>query len=140
MNPAPPYFVPCLQYADAPKAIAWLGEAFGFEPHLVVPGETPDVIVHAQLALGRAMIMASTVKPGATSPADVGPAGLALQGIYVVVDDADAVHARAMKAGATPLNPLVDQDYGGRGFSVRDPEGYPWHFGTYDPWADHGKG
>jgi hypothetical protein len=25
-------------------------------------------------------------------------------------------------------------DYGGRGFSCRDPEGRLWNFGTYDRW------
>jgi uncharacterized glyoxalase superfamily protein PhnB len=29
---------------------------------------------------------------------------------------------------------IVDQDYGGRGYTCRDPEGYVWSFGTYDPW------
>ena len=28
-----------------------------------------------------------------------------------------------------------DQDYGGRDYTCRDPEGYVWTFGTYDPWT-----
>ena len=27
-------------------------------------------------------------------------------------------------------------DYGGKAFSVRDPEGYLWSAGEYDPWAE----
>jgi uncharacterized glyoxalase superfamily protein PhnB len=27
----------------------------------------------------------------------------------------------------------VDQDYGGRGYSCRDPERHLWSFGSYDP-------
>ena len=29
----------------------------------------------------------------------------------------------------------VDQDYGGRGYSCRNPEGNLWSFGSYDPWV-----
>ncbi|HZF33304.1 MAG TPA: glyoxalase, partial [Candidatus Angelobacter sp.] len=32
-----------------------------------------------------------------------------------------------------------DEDYGGRGYSCRDPEGHLWNFGTYDPWAPEGS-
>ena len=30
-----------------------------------------------------------------------------------------------------------DQDYGGRLYSCRDPEGNLWNFGSYDPWDDN---
>ena len=65
-------------------------------------------------------------------PAELGGA---TQGVYVVVDSADRLHAKATAAGAEVILPLVDHDYGGRGFSCRDPEGHIWSFGTYDPWA-----
>lgn len=68
-----------------------------------------------------------------TLPADTG--GRATQTVYVVVDDADAHHARAAAAGAEVILPLKDEDYGGRGYSARDREGHVWTFGTYDPWA-----
>jgi uncharacterized glyoxalase superfamily protein PhnB len=29
----------------------------------------------------------------------------------------------------------VTQDYGGRDYTCKDPEGHVWTFGTYDPWA-----
>jgi uncharacterized glyoxalase superfamily protein PhnB len=45
------------------------------------------------------------------------------------------VHARALAAGATIVLPLKDEDYGGRGFTCRDPEGHLWSIGSYDPWA-----
>ena len=35
-----PSIVPCLSYRDAPAAIAWLTEAFGFTEVMVVPGRT----------------------------------------------------------------------------------------------------
>jgi uncharacterized glyoxalase superfamily protein PhnB len=62
--------------------------------------------------------------------------GHCTQGAYVIVEDADAHHERALAAGAEILLELVDQDYGGRGYTCRDPQGHVWSFGTYGPWAD----
>ena len=49
--------------------------------------------------------------------------------------DADAVYARAKVAGFEMVIDIKDEDYGGRGFTCRDPEGHLWNVGTYDPWA-----
>jgi uncharacterized glyoxalase superfamily protein PhnB len=54
---------------------------------------------------------------------------------YVVVDDPDAHHERAVAAGAEIVRELTDTDYGSREFSARDPEGNLWSFGTYRPEA-----
>ena len=40
---------------------------------------------------------------------------------------------RPVAAGAEVLMELEDADYGGRGYSCRDPEGQVWSFGSYDP-------
>jgi len=130
--------IPTLRYRDAAKAIDWLCRAFGFEKHLVVPGEDGS-IAHAQLAFGRGMLMLGSagrhgggydelVRP----PAEAG--GSATQGIYVIVVDPDAHCARARAAGAEIVMELQDQDYGGRDYTCRDLEGHVWSFGSYDPW------
>ncbi len=129
--------IPAMRYHDAPKAIEWLCEAFGFEKAMVVPGEG-DTIAHAQLTFGNGMIMLGSaldtefgalVKP----PAD--PDRINTQSAYVIVDDADKHYARAVAAGADIVMELRDESYGGRHYSCRDPEGHLWNFGTYDPWA-----
>jgi uncharacterized glyoxalase superfamily protein PhnB len=51
----------------------------------------------------------------------------------IVVSDADEVYRRAKAAGAEIVIEIKDKDYGGRGFSCRDPEGHLWNIGTYDP-------
>lgn len=126
-----------LRYHDAPRAIEWLCRAFGFEESLVVPGDDGR-IVHAQLRFGNGMIMLASaddslfgklVKP----PRDLG--GVGSQSLYLIVDDADAHRARAVGAGAEIVREIQDEDYGGRGYSCRDPEGHVWSFGTYDPWV-----
>ncbi len=48
--------IPAIRYRDAAAAIDWLCEAFGFERHLVVPGEG-GAIDHAQLVFGNGMVM-----------------------------------------------------------------------------------
>lgn len=131
--------IPCLRYQDAPKAIDWLCRAFGFEKQLVVPNDD-GTIAHAQLTHGRGMIMLGSAGGHGggfdqlvKTPAQVG--GIGTQSSYVVVDDADAHLARARAAGAEIVLDIQDADYGGRGYTCRDPEGHVWSFGSYDPRA-----
>jgi uncharacterized glyoxalase superfamily protein PhnB len=65
-------------------------------------------------------------------PKNIG--GKSTQSIYVVTTDPDAIYIRAKSAGASIVLDIVDQDYGGRGFSCTDLEGHLWSFGSYDPW------
>jgi uncharacterized glyoxalase superfamily protein PhnB len=130
--------IPVLRYRDAPAAIEWLCQTFGFEKHLVVPNED-GTIAHAQLSFGNGMVMLGSVLKDETEfgrlmkqPDEIGGAGT--QAAYVVVNDADAVYARAKAAGAKIVIEIKDEDYGGRSFSCYDLEGHLWSFGTYDPW------
>ncbi len=128
--------IPCLRYRNAPAAIAWLCRTFGFEEQLVVPHED-GTIAHAQLRFGNGMIMLGSVVANdygrlIKQPDEIG--GAETQTAYVIVEDADAVYARAKAAGAEIVLDIQDEDYGGRGFTCRDLEGHVWTFGTYDPW------
>lgn len=132
---------PCLWYEDAPAAIAWLCDAFGFVPRLVVPG--PDgMVMHAELSLGTGVIMVSSVQKQQDRVTPRQLDGRATQALSVHVDDPDAHCASALRAGARLLAPLRDEDYGGRGYSVADPEGHVWYFGNYRPgaWWDGADG
>lgn len=136
----PATVIPALRYRDAEKAIDWLCRAFGFERRLVVPGEAAGSIAHAQLTFGNGMIMlASAGKDAGGYDALVKPPaegrGTCTQGLYLIVEDADAHLARARAAGAEIVRDISDQDYGGRDYTCRDLEGHVWTFGTYDPWA-----
>ena len=131
--------IPCLRYRDAPAAIEWLCQTFGFEQHMVVPGEN-NTVAHAQLSFGNGMIMLGSAKSVDNEyaqlikqPGDIG--GAQTQTIYVVVDDADAMYERARSGGAPIVIDIKDEDYGGRDFTCRDIEGHIWTFGTYDPFA-----
>ena len=128
--------IPCLRYRDAPAAIEWLCKAFGFEKMLVVP-EGADRIAHAQLSFGNGMIMLGSVSDNAygrllKQPDEIG--GAQTQTVYAIVTDPDAVYVQAKAAGAEIVIDIKDEEYGGRGFTCRDPEGHVWTFGSYDPW------
>ncbi|HEX2082545.1 MAG TPA: VOC family protein [Xanthomonadaceae bacterium] len=128
--------IPCLAYRDALAAIEWLCQAFGFHKHPVY-ADGPTVH-HAQLTFGNGMIMlGSADKHGAWDERIVQPDEIGMretQSACVIVADADAHYARAKAAGADIVIDIADQDYGGRGYACRDPEGHLWWFGSYDPW------
>lgn len=137
MATQPGTMIPTLKYRDARAAIRWLGEAFGFQEHLVVPGEG-DAVVHAQLTLGGGMIMLGSARDDEygrliAHPSDVGGV---TQAPYIVIAEIDAHYERAVAAGAEIVMPIADQDHGGRLYSARDPEGNLWNFGSYDPLAE----
>jgi uncharacterized glyoxalase superfamily protein PhnB len=128
-NPPPKTIWPTLVYTDAPGAIRFLVDAFGFEESIVVPGESDAVVEHAQLRWpeGGGVMLGSADREGnefSQRPTGAGS-------VYVVTDEPDKLFDRAIAAGAQLVRELRDEDYGSRGFSVRDPEGNIWSFGTY---------
>lgn len=136
-----PAIIPCLRYADAPAAIDFLCDAFGFERHAVYADDKdPSIIHHAQLVDRGCMIMLSSLRESEWADKagwkTVAQAGGNTQAPYVVIDDVDDHHARARAAGAEVVSAPEAQDYGGSVYSARDPEGNLWSFGSYDPWAD----
>jgi uncharacterized glyoxalase superfamily protein PhnB len=126
-NAPPPQVWPTLRANDARGLIRFLVEAFGFE-EVVTYGEGEHVD-HAQLAwpLGGGLMLGSV----RDNEGDSRPLRPGSFGAYVVTDDPDALHARAVAAGAEIIAGPHDTDYGSREFSAKDPEGNRWSFGTY---------
>ncbi len=111
---------PCLTYRDAPAAIAFLTDVLGFTLTARYPAEGD--VEHAELRWPEGGgVMLGSPKPGRAT------GGL----VYVVTQDPDGVHDRAVAAGATISRALHETDYGSRDVAVRDPEGVEWSFGTY---------
>ncbi len=121
---------PILTFRDAQAAIAFLRDAFGFEETaMYARDDDSSVIEHAEMRwpLGGGVMFGTAGK-------DQSPFGQRSPGndsVYVVCDDPDGLFARATAAGAEVVRGLADEDYGSRGFTVRDPEGNLWSFGTY---------
>lgn len=128
--------IPTMRYRDANGMLAWLIDAFGFDKHQVYEDGDGNV-VHAELTMGKSMIMLAPARDDEfgklmQTAADLGGVS---QSAYIIVGDVDAVCERARAVGAEVLMGPRDEDYGGRGFVCRDPEGQLWSFGSYDPWA-----
>jgi uncharacterized glyoxalase superfamily protein PhnB len=126
MNPAPNVW-PALRYDDAPAAIRFLVDVLGFTETLVVP--EGDLVAHAELRWpeGGAVMLGSVRPPDGVHDAMKPGTGA----VYVVTDHVDDVHAKAKAAGAEITAELTDTDYGSHTFSLRDPEGTAWTFGSY---------
>jgi len=129
--------IPSLRYQDAPAAIEFLCETFGFTRHLVVPGPE-GTIRHAQLTLGNGMIMLGSARnfdfdQMVKTPQEV---GANTQSAYVIVREIDAHYQHAKASGAEIVIEIADQSYGGRLYGALDLEGNLWTFGSYDPWAE----
>lgn len=122
--------IPYLHYNDAPAAITFLVEAFGFTERMRLP--MPDgSIGHAELSIDENnLVMLSSEFPemGYASPKNLAKLH---SSVMVYVDDVDAHHATAVAAGATVLRELQDQFYGDRTYTVADIEGHHWTFGTH---------
>ncbi|MEV0173236.1 DUF4440 domain-containing protein [Streptomyces sp. NPDC050803] len=121
---------PCLTYRDARAAIAFLTDVLGFREIAVHAREDdPSIVEHAELRgpLGGGVMLGTTAKDesawGRRAPGN--------DAVYVVCDEPDTLFERAVAAGAEIVRGLVDEDYGSRGFTVRDTEGNLWSFGTY---------
>lgn len=136
-----PALIPCLRYDDAPAAILFLCDAFGFLPQAIhLDEEDQRVVHHAQLLLDGNMVMLGSARAGEVRDAygwlTPGEAGGVTMSLYATVADPDAHCLVASAAGAEIVAPPHDNDgYPGREYTARDPEGHVWTFGSYDPFA-----
>lgn len=116
-----------LRMKDAAKAIAFYEQAFGaVEKYRLC--EPSGRVGHAEVDFGGTTLMLSDEFPefGIAGPQTLGGTSLS---IHLHVDDADALIARAVAAGATVVRPAADQFYGERSGTVRDPFGHEWNIG-----------
>jgi PhnB protein len=109
-------------------AIAFYGKVFGAgqQPRFPSPDGRVD---HAEIVFGAALVMLCDEDPerGLRGPKAIGGTAVTLD---VQVDDVDAVFARALEAGATPVRPIEDRGPGERGGQFEDPFGHRWSIAT----------
>lgn len=128
--------IPTVRYRDVPAAVAWLQEAFDFEPHRLVK-DAKGTVLYAELTFGTGMVMVAPIQDSPLGDLMVQPdeiAGMETQICYLFVDNAKAHCARAKAAGAEIVLDIEVEATGGRGYSCRDLEGHVWNFGTHNPW------
>lgn len=117
---------PFLTVRNAAKAIGFYTNAFGATERSRLTTPTGQIV--AELALDGQRFAVVDENPAASnlSPETLG--GTSVR-ISIIVDDPDAVAARAIAAGATELFPVADQPYGMRQGRVIDPYGHHWLIG-----------
>jgi uncharacterized glyoxalase superfamily protein PhnB len=127
--------IPAVGYRDADAGLQFLKTAFGAREKDVFRDDD-GAIRHAELWVGGGLVMFGEYADegwlGGESPRPLS----STVSLYLVIDDPDAHHAVAVAAGGRVVRELQDTSYGSREYSVRDPEGNLWSFGTYDPYAD----
>ncbi len=121
--------VPYLSCRNAASAIDFYKKAFGATELMRMPAPN-ERVGHAELQIGAAKIMLADEFPemGFRSPQSVGGTPV---GIYVYVEDVDALASRAVAAGAKIERPVADQFYGDRSVTLLDPFGHRWFFATH---------
>ena len=120
--------IPYLAYEDAPAALDFLRDAFGFTESFRMAMDDGR-IGHAEVALGDSVLYLASLwkEVGNMSPKDL--PGIHCQ-LYCRVDDVDAHFRRARDHGATVINEPSDQGHGERTYRAMDLEGHRWIFGS----------
>ena len=120
---------------------------YRFSAMLHIPGDVRDAIAFYEWAFG-ATIGWSTppaedmvaqlqahgaefwVHPAGEAIGNPAPRpGRATVRLMLIVDDPDALFAKAVTAGAIVRSPMQDRDYGWRDGSIEDPLGHRWEIG-----------
>lgn len=120
---------PYLVAKGASAALGFYQRAFGAEKTLVLT--TPDgSVAHAEMKIGNSFFMLTDEYPemGFLSPETLGGSGVSLM---IYTDNVDAYFANAISAGAVELRPVIDQFYGDRAGTLKDPYGHVWTNATH---------
>jgi PhnB protein len=114
---------------DAERAVAFYHDAFGAVEIDRIP--TPDGrLMSVQLRIGDGLLHVADEFPemGVLAPPSIGGTAVVLA---LDVDDAEAVFAQAVAAGAEIRQPLQDMFWGDRHGQIDDPFGHRWNIGQH---------
>ena len=119
--------LPQLAVRRGRAAIEFYNAAFGAVEDYRIGGTSDHEDVVAQLSVGNASFWVSDESPphGNFSPESIGGATARM---LLIVEDPEALMARAIEAGATEIHPLVEE-HGWRLGRVADPFGHHWEIG-----------
>jgi PhnB protein len=125
VSPVPRGFrmvTPYLVAADGLELLEFTKQGLGAEEIMRAVMPTG---VHSEVRIGDTRLMVGGGIAGKKFPGSLQPNAL-----HIYVDDADAVTAKAVAAGATLIDPVRDQEYGERSSTVRDLAGNYWYIAT----------
>jgi PhnB protein len=118
---------PALIVDGAAAALDFYARAFGAEVTLRL--DMGELVAHAEVRIGDSMVYVNDPLPDFGLVAHDGAARWS-SSLLIYCDDADALHARALAAGATEITPVADQFHGDRVGALRDPFGHRWIVAT----------
>ena|SRR5579872_4115472 len=128
-----PSLIPYLIVRNAQESISFYKDACQFQL-MKEPSVQNGQIIHVEMALGDSLFMMAPEGACAEmgkekkSPKSQGVAsGLTL---YVYVPNVDEHYKNAKQKGAEILSEPEDTFWGDRCYTLRDPDGYEWCFGT----------
>ena len=127
--------VPFIGYEDCGAAADWLVRAFGFEE--VERFEEDGDVTHVTLRRNESLVFLGHpdgyvnplhLREQCETVARMYDVPWIVDGVWLAVDDIDAVAERARAAGARILSEPEDTDHG-RQCRIEDPEGHRWMLG-----------
>ncbi|WP_137388480.1 VOC family protein [Rhodoligotrophos defluvii] len=126
--------VPHLSVKGGNEAIEFYQKAFGATVTTRVPAEDGHRVLYAALSVNGASVYLSDEFPefgAAASPSasTLGGTSVALHLHFPTAAHADSAFQRAVDAGAEPIMPMMDAQWGDRYGRLRDPFGHVWSFG-----------
>jgi PhnB protein len=121
---------PALTLKNSLEAIDFYKKAFGAKELGVFPSPDGKSTMHALIQIGDSFLMMGDERPG-QGDRSAESLGASPIGMYIYVEDADAMFKQAVDAGATIEMPLADMFWGDRMGTVKDPFGYSWMIATH---------
>jgi PhnB protein len=116
---------PYLIVNDGARALEFYKQAFNAT--IINCDSTPDgKFMNAEIQIGTSPLMIGQ-HPEIVPQNEALP----LVSLYLYVEDATALAAQAIAAGARELSPVTDKFYGNREGGVRDPFGITWWIATH---------
>src|ERR1700692_2931360 len=118
-----------LTVSDIPAATKFYQKAFGFAKRGIMNGPDGQPI-HAELTLRGTTLMLGPENT-AMGRRSAKTAGSSPASLYLYVENADKVVAKAVDLGATTQGEVMDMFWGDRCGMVVDPDGYTWMVCTH---------
>lgn len=133
MDPAATTVIPNLSVRDGKDAVAFYQAAYGAVEDFRFEGDDGSIFAALRINGARLFVADESPDHGNLSPDSLGGTSVRID---LLVPDPDDVFARALKAGATEISPVRDEEVGPRMGALRDPFGHTWLIGSpWDPMA-----
>lgn len=111
------------------NAVEFYQKAFGAEVLGPISFDPEGKLVyHALLRLGNSPFMMADSWPGT---GEQGPKEFTNVGMWLYVENCDALFERAIKAGCEVIMPMMDAFWGDRMGKLKDPFGHTWAIATH---------